>query len=1396
MLASHGDSVSPASAAEASPGQHGQIALLQPFAPGLIARRLQHDSQLPREPRSELLRAAVLFSDISGFTALTERLARRGARGAEDVKEVINGCFGPLIDLIVRHGGEVEKFAGDATVAIWPAEDDDELPDAIRRAVQCCLEIQQELDGLQMAEDFQLRLRLAVTAGSAWLATTGGVDGRWETLVTGDALQQITPAIRQAEPGDIVISPEAWDQIRANAVGELLEEGCLRLDDLRPPQQARPAPAPRLGEAAIEALRSFVPFSVQSRFTAGQTGWLAEFRRVSVLFVRFGNFELKTSEALDRLHRAFRCIQSAIYHFGGSVNQLVTDEKGNCVVAAWGLPSRHYDDNAVRAVRAALEIEQTLADLEVDGSLGLATGQIFTGPRGNDRRRDYAMIGNAVNLAARLMQSAGAGILTDLATRQAAAKEIVFERLEPVLLKGRSSPVDIFRPVALAQRRSKRRDETFGRDAERGLLAERLSELLTGRGSTVLIEGEPGIGKSHLLMDCLERARERGIEVLQGAGDAIERATAFHAWRPIFDQLFGFDELPDAESRRRRYFERLPAEEHERAPLLDPLLPFDLEETSATSGLTVKGRAEARRELLLGILRREVAQRPLVLAIEDAHWLDSASWDLAEATHREVPGLLLLLSTRLLREQEITAECRRLLEDPRLERVQLEALEPAASIELVCRVLAVEALPDPIGRLVLERAEGNPLFTEELVYSLRDRGLIHIEGGACRLAAELTSFQGLSLPDSAQGVVTSRIDVLEPRQQLTLKVASVMGRRFDPAILAAVHPIADDRRQIPSHLEALATLDLIQPTFDEADSGYRFKHSITQEAAYELLPFAQRRELHRSVAVWHEEHRREDDSVFALLAHHWTQAEVPVKALDYLEKAGRQAERSYAYEEVARFFEKALALDAQTPESGDLDRRTIRLPGGGTITPRTARRARWERTLGMSKANLGRLEEGAAHLEKVLQLLGVRLPAGDRGWQLALLKEVGRQLLHRLRPGRNNRFHEEASECLQELARSYARLGSYYFVSGRRLRFVYALLAALNAAELAEVSPELAMAYADAGTAAGVVAFHPAARVYTRLAFESAAVVDQLATSARVISRTSIYRFAIGDWSCESDLERSIEMSDRLGDPYQWEESCFLLAQVKLFTGRFEDSEELGRGVRERARRSGTLVHELWGLGVQSDCNLLLGRLDEAVDQCEETLELIGESAIYPDVNIRTWGTLALARLRRNEFDLALEAAAAAGRAIAQAPRASYIAFQGYNAPAEIFLTLAERRAGTSGHGAELLGELLPQARETCQRLSRYTKTYRLAEPREAIWSGRLAALEGRRAKAIAAVRRGLERAEQLALPLDIGLACFHLARLGAEDAKGFLRRALEVYSRYTLPWELEETRRLEARQL
>jgi tetratricopeptide (TPR) repeat protein len=338
------------------------------------------------------------------------------------------------------------------------------------------------------------------------------------------------------------------------------------------------------------------------------------------------------------------------------------------------------------------------------------------------------------------------------------------------------------------------------------------------------------------------------------------------------------------------------------------------------------------------------------------------------------------------------------------------------------------------------------------------------------------------------------------------------------------------------------------------------------------------------------------------------------------------------------------------------------------------------------------------------------------------------------------------------------------------------------------------MAYADAGTAAGVVAFHPAARTYTRLAFQSAAEVDQLATSARVISRTSIYRFAIGDWSCEADLEKSIEMSDRLGDPYQWEESCFLLAQVKLFTGRYEESEELGRGVRERARRSGTLVHEIWGLGIQADCTLHLGRLDESVDQAEENLELLGNDSIYPDSVIRTWGVLALARLRRNEFDLALEAAETAGREIAKAARTNYISFQGYSGSADVYLTLAERRAGGAARPGES-GELLPRAREACKRLQSYTRTYRLSEPRDQIWNGRLLALEGRRDKAIALILKGLRRAEEIGLPLDAGLACFHLARLDARDAIGFHRRALEIYSRHDLPWELEETRRLEVRQ-
>ncbi|HJW36044.1 MAG TPA: adenylate/guanylate cyclase domain-containing protein, partial [Actinomycetes bacterium] len=552
---------------------------LASYVPALVARRFADRREPLVEPESERFVAAVLFADISGFTVLTERLAGSGPNGVEELTELLNDCFGELVELVGAHGGEVVKFAGDALLAIWPADDDDSGVTAW--AARCGLDMQQSLHGREFAAGAQLSVRIAVGLGQVSVAHLGGVRGRWELVVGGPAVVQACAVEQLARPGDVVLSPEAYDLVGAISTGEQvrLDAGgspALRLASIRPPTSAAPLVG-RAGpvEAAGPALRGYVPAAVTARLAAGQSAWISELRPVTVLFLRLPGLDDISSETLEQAQQLVSAVQEALYEYEGSVNKLSVDDKGATLVAAFGLPPVAHEDDPVRAVRAALGIQARLQSRGLRPALGLATGRVFCGSVGSSQRREYTMIGGVVNLAARLMQAANDELVCDAATRQAAQAKLAFEELPARRMKGMAEPVAVFRPGG--QRRARVPGRSLvGRANERGLLSEGLTVLRHGRGGTILLEGEAGIGKSRLLEDMVAQAAGQVVRTLVGAADVIRTTTPYHAWRGVFESLFDLTDVGEPEVRRARVLEWLRGRPdlQRLAPLLGDVLPL------------------------------------------------------------------------------------------------------------------------------------------------------------------------------------------------------------------------------------------------------------------------------------------------------------------------------------------------------------------------------------------------------------------------------------------------------------------------------------------------------------------------------------------------------------------------------------------------------------------------------------------------------------------------------------------------------------------------------------------------------------------------------------------------------------------------------------------------------
>lgn len=1420
------------------------LEILASYVPDLIKRRLAIDPQPPSGPIAERFPAAVLFADISGFTALTERLAQRGPLGAEQLTQILNTYFKQLIDLIAAHGGDVVKFAGDALLALWPVfsfgpgletsvtnskapiatASEANLAPVVLQATQCARAIQEWLDTYRPAAEVSLSLRLALGAGEVTTAHLGGLSGHWEVVVSGPPLTQVRAAGQKAEPGDIVLSPEAWEWVQSACAGQPLPAGNVRLESIHAPSPPASAVLPVLAPQAQAGLRAYIPNGVRARLDVGQVEWLAELRSVTVIFLNLP--DLSHIISLAEAQRAIHALEKVLHHYEGTINKISVDDKGASLVAALGLPPLAHEDDVLRGLQAALAMQVELKRLGWRSAIGVATGRAFCGSVGGDLRREYTMIGDVVNLAARLMQAAPGDILCDAATYRGAQARFTFEVLPPLTLKGKAEPVAVYRPLGQARRsRLSQVSNTalIGRTKERQILLEQLQALArTGRAEgMIIVEGEAGIGKSRLVADLIEQARTLEVPCLVGGGDAIEKSSPYYAWRPIIRHLLQLLDRPtDGQSPHDQVLAQLAFKPEflSLAPLLDPVLPFDWPDNEVTRQMSGQVRADNTNKFLVGLLADfpALSNRPYLLVLEDSHWLDSASWAVARLARRQIPHMLLVIVTRPLRDP-VPAEYRQFLESPQTHHLALAPLAPAEVERLVRQRLGVKKLPGPVAALIREKAQGHPLFGEELAYTLRDQGIIRIEEGNCQLARGVSDLRGLDFPDTLQGVITSRIDQLRPQPQLTLKVASVIGHSFPVPALCEVYPIEADKPFLPDYLQTLRRLDIMQPDALKPDSTYLFKQIITQEIAYNLLPFAQRRRLHAETARWHERTYVADlDIFYPLLAHHWHKAGRPDQAIDYLEKAGEGALRAGAYQEAINFFQEALQLDSR-PE-GNKNGGLVSPQGSGHIADSPLRRARWERQLGQAYYGLGNLAESQQHLHRALALLGQPMQVGLSKVAAGVLGQLLQQIFHRAWSG-IIRFRWPFGQQRQtaggrlttadialEAARSYEHLAQMSYLANEAGPAIYAALRALNLAEQAEPSPELARGYAVVGGAAGVIPLHRQARAYGRRARKTARQMQDRSALAWVLTVTGAYSVGVGDWSdAETALKEAIALYDSFGDRRGWGDSLAVLGWADYFRGEFSRAPAWMTELYTTARASDNLEHQAWALFGRAIHLLRQGYTEATVAMLEEATNLFQRMPGSRLAEMDNYAALAVARLRQGAVHQAREAADVAAALRAQSSPTAFAALDGYANIAKVYLTLWEIEIGLDFRQPTLdrskveslnrtsnIHNLKSKAGRACKALHRYAWSYPIGRPQTWLWRGLYHWLNGQPGRAQTTWQRALAEAQRLHMPYDQALAHYEIGRhlaAGDPNRQPHLSRAVAIFAGLEAGYDLARAR-------
>lgn len=1309
------------------------------------------------------MQAATIMADIAGFTQLTNKLATDGAVGSEILTGIINDYFSKLLSIVSSHGGEVIAFAGDALVAVFIADDEAALSDAVLASATCAVTIQRELDGYAAAEGVRLRLRLGIGAGQLFGVHVGGVAQKWFYVLAGDALLQTVAATLASQPGEVLASGQA-----ALAAGTSLQhvpaaagttdagtteagtteagtteespahEPMVRVTGVLAAHSRPEAIAPQIPDAAWPALQRYVPDQVLYGIAAGQGDWLAGSRVVSVMFVKLLDILPSETNALESAQAAMMSMQQVFGRFDGYINQILIDDKGAVIVGIFGAPPQAHEDDALRSVEAALELRSALSAVGQRSGIGVTRGRAFVGPVGGEDRRTYTVMGDVMNLAARLMSAVGDGILCDQATVAAVGERGDFGEPIDLTVKGWADKITTFTPLGIDRARARRMEASAhlaGRKNEAATIERCLDAVQAGQSRVLILEGEPGVGKSRLVAHLVDQATTRGLMTLVADADAIQQATPYYAWRRCLTSLLDMDRSADwsCDESRAHVLGRLAVDDQDGAlaPLLSSVLPVEFDESDVTRAMTGEDRSYSTRQLVARLVRSEHDRRAVdgygdgaVLVLEDAHWFDSASWDIATEVGLTLGPLLTVIATRPV--ETPTAGQLRAVEGRVVERISLEAMSAEETSEMLCHRLGVQSIPDSLSALVTERAEGNPFFSEELVLALRDAGIIEIVNGQCRVVQQDTALRDVAFPDTLHGVVTSRIDRLPTTEQLTIKVAAVIGRVFGYLMLSQVHPTTSEGEALLAELDDLRRLDLTPLKVDEADLSYLFKHIITQEVAYSLLPSAQRNQLHRAVAEWIEATYASDlAKVSRDLAHHWSRAGDPARAMHFYDVAGHGALRQGAYREAAESFEQAVAISSiQTPP------------------PSTDTQAEWEIRLGEAFDGLSNFDQSASHFEQALALRGRPMPRTTPGWVWLAAKGVGGQTLNLIAP-RRRIGRRTPTVADHDIAETCRRLSLVYYHRNDKLKTIATVIEGLNVAEANDNTKYRAEFYGNAAVAAGLSGLNRLAERYLAVGLALLDSLDDPLTSTWLKQSVAWYSCgAGGNWPrAQANIDAALEIARGAGLRRIYDEEL-LVRSVTRWPEPFEFRASLWATARQSGAERGDTEVQIWASGIGAAAVLAAGRADDAINLIEAAIPLFKPGSTRTGY-VKIYGTLCLAYLRAGRRDDAIQTTTPALDAVDKASPILVSMFDGYANTVECCLELWAQ-------GDESWAK---PTRAALKKLRGLARPFPVARPRAALLTGRVLLINGNPRRAMRRWRRALDLGTRLDMPYEIARA-------------------------------------------
>ncbi len=1145
--------------------------------------------------------------DLSGFTALSERLAAKGRAGAEELILLISGVYEGLIGIAGRRGGDVLKFRGDALLIFF--EDDDHAVRACIAAGEMQWLIAETGHTRSSVGPVELTMAVGIHSGPCHFFLSGR--SHRELVIAGPAATGTLRLEDAAEAREILVSAATARELDPGWLAGARGDATLLKPGLHNgvPDEPTLDPAP---PSEVD-LAAFVPIPLRRVLAGGAAE--AEHRQATVAFVKFtGVDEVLAREGLDglgeRITRLGDVVDLTVDGLGITWLESDIDLDGGKVYLTAGAPATPGGDEE-RMLLALRAIVDEGCGLTLRA--GVNRGHVFAGEIGAESRRTYAVMGDTVNLAARLAGRAKPGQILATGDVLERARTRFESSSQPLLMKGKERAVTAYSVGALLGIREEQPPERLpliGREREVAALKEAVDAARQRQSRLIELVGEPGIGKTRLIDELT--ALSRGFTQLVARSEAYATAAPYFVFRPLLRQLAGI--LPSAD--RDEAGEQLSAwvqgvmpDQLPWLPLLGVVFDAEVEPTSEVDALGAPMRRQRLHETVEQFLVR-VLMMPTLLVFEDTHWLDDASRELLlHLAVRPSPRPWLICVTHRPAGATFVADG-----GGHGVVLALEPLAPELTASLARVVDAELSLSEDALESLVARAGGNPLFVRELVGAIR-RGA----------AGEL--------PETVERLMTERIDTLGPEDRLLLRVAAVVGPRFDLDLM---------RELLGDELDDVGEIERWQRLGEfvewRGDDTLHFRHDLFRSAAYEGLSFQRRRDVHARVGAALERRAGErTDEAAGLLSLHFLEGREPEKAWRYSVAAGRRAQGLWANVDAAEFYERALSaaeeLSAPDPvevsavaESlGDVCELAARYDEAGTAYGRAralvgddvVASARLLRKEGVLQERLGGYDDALELYRRALELLDSPAGAAAPGAERAELEVEFATVLFR-------QGHFEA--CLRWAER------------------------AVEHAEAAADRPGLAHAYRVLNTAHR--ALGGSETRWFELALPIYEEVGDRVGKAIVLNNLGVGAYFAGRWDeAMAFYEQSVEEEHAAGDPIRAANSSNNVAEILLDQGRLEPAVELLR----EALRVYNAAGYTFGAGVAKK-NLAraaaaVGAFDEAhalFDEALAHLDEIGSGTFLLETKARRAECFVLEGSHREALTLAEEVLAEAQDALVE----------------------------------------------------------------------------------------------------------------------------------------------------